>query len=132
MHRIKIEAEKARAIFEQHSIDISHTFFGGFPRGACGNASDFLAYWLKKQGVTGVEYVNGYRGEQSHGWLEHDGYIIDITADQFDEISERVYFSQNRNFHNSFTEQHRSEPSVSPILGDSLNRFLELMEAGIT
>jgi hypothetical protein len=58
-----------------------------FPTGCCGNASqDYLLPWLENAGFRNVVYVNGMHPKyQSHGWLEYNGYIIDITADQFKE-----------------------------------------------
>jgi len=44
---------------------------------------------------------------QTHVWVECDGYIIDITADQFDEISEKIIVTRNRNWYSTFKEQQR-------------------------
>jgi hypothetical protein len=54
-----------------------------FPKQCCDVASLLLAYHLRGQGFLKVERVFGRLGEESHVWLEVDGWIVDITADQF-------------------------------------------------
>lgn len=51
-------------------------------------------------------YVWGMLGEQSHAWLEYDGLIIDITADQFDEVSEPIIVTSDRSWHSQFKGQN--------------------------
>ena len=58
-----------------------------FPNGCCDDASLLLAAYLTDHGFAGALRVHGeYGGEKSelssHVWLELDGWIIDITADQ--------------------------------------------------
>jgi hypothetical protein len=59
-----------------------------FPRGVCGNASEILGRFLRERMGDKPTYVCGVRclddtPEASHGWLEINGLIVDITADQF-------------------------------------------------
>jgi hypothetical protein len=62
--------------------------FHGFPRGACGPASELVMRLMKEElGLDGV-YVCGVghsqlRPNQSHAWVVVGEYIIDITHDQF-------------------------------------------------
>ena len=64
-------------------------FFRQFPIGQCGNTSDMLAQYLIDNDFFTVYYVNrtyyypDSYDSQEHAWLEVDGKIIDITADQF-------------------------------------------------
>ncbi|EKY4113684.1 TPA: hypothetical protein ACGW3M_000976 [Pseudomonas aeruginosa] len=60
-----------------------HNDFSDFPSGCCGCSSIALGVHINDKLGLSVEYVNAMRGHQSHGWLEHDGILIDITADQF-------------------------------------------------
>ena len=123
--QITKEAKKARGVFDRYSTEISENYFGSFPKGACGNASSFLGYWL---GLENLEYVSGERdGGISHAWLEINGYIIDITGDQFDAEYLPVYVSKDRTFHDSFEDQRRYSTSGPPTLTEELNKFIRYM-----
>lgn len=61
-----------------------------FPRGACGHASELLAYYLQKRLAITPEYVSQTSWNRSiggwtgcHAWLEWKGLTIDISGDQF-------------------------------------------------
>jgi len=95
--------------------------FRYFPGASCGNASDILGTWLIENGFGGVVYVWGVRGdegEQSHGWLEVGGLVIDITSDQFEDGLEAVYVGPMTRFHESFKNQRRSVTEVAFELAD--------------
>lgn len=56
--------------------------FADFPDGSCGDASLVLAWYLRKHGITEpITYVCSNK-RRSHAWLEVEGWLIDITADQ--------------------------------------------------
>ena len=127
---IKKEVVKARRIFEQHHDYISKTYFGGFPTGSCGCSADILAEYFISKGAKNIEYVYGERDGGSHGWLELDGLIIDITADQFEDGIESIFISYNRDFHEQFSPLERNDkPGVNAVLRDPYNKFKALMEA---
>jgi hypothetical protein len=70
---------------------LSHSF----PRGACGDTSMLLGKFLLDYYKIDCDYVCGSCLEEgkehwTHAWLEYKGLKIDITADQFNEVSERV------------------------------------------
>ncbi len=75
-----------------------------FPRGSCGDASKLLGEYLHEQGQGVWDYVGGERDSNthSHAWLEKDGLIVDITADQFDDIDEPVVVTRDRIWHQQF------------------------------
>jgi hypothetical protein len=87
--------------------------FQRFPRGSCGAASEVLGHYLRAMCEVELIYVCGNRGSPStgswlsHAWLENDGLIIDVTADQFDESLPRVVVTRDRSWHNQFIEQQR-------------------------
>jgi len=82
-------------------------WFVNFPCGCCGDSSDLLSKFLFDKGFE-TNYVWGmYRG-QSHAWLEYHDYYIDITADQFNDIEERVLLTQDKVWHSKF--EGRSRP----------------------
>ncbi|MCJ2378991.1 hypothetical protein LNL84_19560 [Vibrio sp. ZSDZ34] len=120
---------KAREVFEQHHDHISKTFFGDFPNYSCGCSADLLAQYLISKGAKNLLYVYGENEIGSHGWLELDGLIIDITGDQFEDGVDSVYMSSNRDFHDQFSPLNKNnEPGVNGVLWDSYNKFKALME----
>lgn len=107
--KIRIEAERARRVMETNRESLG-SGFKDFPKYSCGNASEYLANWLVRIGTTGVVLMVGYNSKcECHAWLEHDGYIIDITADQFDGFQESVFVSRDRNFHQQFQVSSENE-----------------------
>lgn len=80
-----------------------------FPCGACGDASYLLARYFADQGCGEFEYVLGERRPDfhSHAWLEKDGLIIDITADQFEGMDTPVLVTSDHSWHHQFDEEDR-------------------------
>ncbi|ARF83194.1 hypothetical protein ACIG0C_30010 [Kitasatospora aureofaciens] len=79
-----------------------------FPHGACLDASLLLAEYLEDCGLGTWECVAGERPfrpalPQSHAWLEQDGLILDITADQFDDAPRQaVWVTRDPSWHQQF------------------------------
>jgi len=84
--------------------------FQSFPRGACGDAADILGRFLNERGEGPFEYVSGWRGKQSHAWLEGHGLIVDITADQFPDVSDPAIVTTDMSWHSQFIVEHRRTP----------------------
>ena len=98
------ELLRVRAYFEQMRDD---RLLAQFPNGCCKSASFILAHHLMTTGaLMSIEYVWGLRGspphQWPHGWLESEGLILDLTADQFPEIFEPVIVTRDPKFHDSF------------------------------
>ena len=81
--------------------------FHEFPSGSCGDASLLLGKYLEEMGLGQFNYVCGQLRRQSHAWLEKDGIIVDITADQFDGVTHEVIVTDNNDFHKQFEEDFR-------------------------
>ncbi|WP_141758710.1 hypothetical protein [Duganella sp. HH105] len=87
-----------------------------FPRGACGDTSLVLGQVLRDAGIGGFVYIcgNKYRTDgnpYSHGWLQNDQWVVDITADQFAEVEQKVIVSNNSEWHKHW-ELERPQPSA--------------------
>ena len=60
-----------------------------FPRGACGHAAELLGRYLRDTlGIEAQYVLRDFHDENGvwtggHAWIEWDGYIIDISGDQF-------------------------------------------------
>jgi hypothetical protein len=75
-----------------------------FPHGSCGDASILLGQYLFDRSFGLWEYAGGERelDLHSHAWLERDGLIIDITADQLDDVDEPIIVTRDRAWHGQF------------------------------
>lgn len=85
--------------------------FDQFPHGACGEAASLLGTYFIENGLVGFEYISGDRGSHesdaempwhSHAWIQRGSLIVDITADQFWEISESVIVTDSSPWHQMF------------------------------
>ena len=85
-----------------------------FPRGSCGDASVLLGEYLHQTGYGQWDYVAGEREPDlhSHAWLEQDGLIVDITADQFSDINEPVIVTGDRSWHQQFSYPEPRHPAL--------------------
>ncbi len=82
------------------------SWFSQFPKGCCGDTCELLSKYLFENGIE-AEFVNGVNDFQWHAWLEYKGYIIDITADQFPEISDKVVIRLDKKWYSRFKRQTR-------------------------
>jgi hypothetical protein len=79
--------------------------FKSFPSGACGDAVLLLGTYLIEQGLGEFQYMLGDYGIRkdnnwsSHAWLQSDNLVVDITADQFPEITEKVIVQDVSKWH---------------------------------
>lgn len=80
-----------------------------FPNGSCGDASRLLAQYLRDSGFGDWGITTSWRNNysSSHAWLERGGWIIDITADQFDDMTEPVIVTRESKWHATW----HSEPT---------------------
>jgi len=46
--------------------------------------------------------MQGMRNGPTHAWIERDGVIVDITADQFDDVEQAVIVTADRTWHDQF------------------------------
>lgn len=81
--------------------------FNNFPFGSCGDTCLILGSFLYKSGFGIFDYVCGQRNLNSHAWLEKNGIIVDITADQFEDCETAVYVGGINLFYQSFDEDFR-------------------------
>lgn len=115
-------ASLIRSIAEEVSVDIRKSSYADvFPNGWCQDTSRVLGKLLQHLGEDGFELVFGKReaaidtatgrcSEPTHVWLERDGVIVDIAADQFSgEISNPVLVTTDRSWHNTWPEQQENE-----------------------
>src|SRR6266849_8715050 len=73
-----------------------HARMSGFPHGACAEATTLLGIYLTKDHSVSplveviAQMVKDGIWLGSHHWLEYNEIVIDITADQFEMVSDPV------------------------------------------
>ncbi|MBU2911869.1 hypothetical protein [Vibrio splendidus] len=138
IHQIReILARFEKADF--HSMT-SFYFSSGFPSGCCGDATDLLGLYLLKYHGLESDYVCGQglgdNSNQTHAWLVCQDYIIDITADQFNNDGYElpsVIIDKQSPFHELFDETNSRPTSIEYLKGTGipsvLVKVLSVMQA---
>lgn len=126
MNAIFEASAEFRQVVEEHysSLGLAPR---SFPRGTCGDMSYMLGAYLHDQGLGVFEYIGGERGLaindtwNTHAWLCGDGVIVDITADQFEDVDEPVIVTRKSKWHEEFRTESGGQ-IFSEALKDSLVR----------
>lgn len=122
IHEIRLALES----LEKKDFHCLTSFYqsSGFPDGCCGDAANLVGLYLLQYHNVDSDYVCGCGlagdPDQTHAWLHCDGYIIDITADQFNNdmyTLPSTIISKDSAFHKNFDECNSYPFSV-----DSLNK----------
>jgi hypothetical protein len=97
------------AILKCDSLELPSSL-ADFPSCSCADASILLGTYLIDNGINPFSLIKGKRGKgsafETHYWLEKDNMIVDITADQFDDISDEIIITSiDSNWHNSFEKE---------------------------
>lgn len=109
-------ASKFRSAIEMVPESSRPVSFESFPNGSCGDSSLLLGAHFVDLEIAGFEYISGERGCQSegtwtsHSWLERNGCVIDITADQFSDAPSPVIVADPSPWHYQF-ERNGAKPS---------------------
>ena len=118
---LETEALRFRSALEKFlqrhpEINLSTNIFdptrGKFPLDCCKATAFMFGHYLSsKVGRAELSYAWGQRGQDTHGWLQHNGYIIDLTADQFEDEVPPVVVEKigESTFHTTF-KPHRVCP----------------------
>lgn len=128
--------------FEKSDFHYMTSFYhsSGFPKGCCGDATDLIGLYLLQVHGIESEYVCGEclinNLYQSHAWLLCQGYIIDITADQFNDIGYNlpgVLIQIQSDFHDSFDTKTTHPTSIEHLQNTNipsvLLKIVSLMQA---
>lgn len=102
MRNIKIIAGNFRSAIlkcDKHTLPAT---LQNFPKGSCGDASLLLGEYFFIQGLGRFTYKTGIWADRSHAWIERNGIIVDITADQFDTHPGPVIVTKDTSWHSKF------------------------------
>lgn len=77
--------------------------FEGFPRGVCGDSAQMLGQYLQDRGLGVWNYRSGIDSNgPTHAWVEKGGWIIDITAPQFEDVDDPVVVTDDNVWYKRF------------------------------
>ena len=97
---VRDAATRFRAALEQGDLRLRS--LADSPKGSCGDASELLGQYLSDSGLGAWSYREGALDPfLTHAWVERDGLIVDITADQFADMSEPVLLTTDRTWHDA-------------------------------
>ena len=139
MNDILTAATRYREALDTVAAKGVHQRLAGFPRGCCKAAAILLARHLAESGLgKSISLVLGTRQDSktrvaTHAWLRIDGLIVDITADQFNDVTERVIVSSCNPWHDQFVTHQSDYPSFWPnadrARGDYSSMYNHLLES---
>jgi hypothetical protein len=105
---LKIAATRFREALESIPSDERTITLQRFPIGACGDATLLLGTYLIETEEEPFDYMLGETNEDhedsrwsSHAWLQRGDLVVDISADQFPEIDERIVVTLDSPWHKS-------------------------------
>jgi len=129
IEKIHTAATNFRNAIEEISHSLGATF-ESFPRGSCGDATPMLGTYLIDQGLGEFQYMQGDYGSEaegnwsSHAWLQSGNLVIDITADQFPDVTDPVVVMENSKWHHGLAGEEQNigdyrvyDPSTVANLG---------------
>lgn len=126
---MKEEIRKFRKALDRIDWSDMPIQFREFPRGCCGDVSDMLAEHLYSLGFKKIDYVCGVSEGASHAWLEIDGSAIDITADQFEDVSENVLFQSPDILHSKYEIEKRRMAGYKQYHGPAIADIMRVHNA---
>ncbi|AWL05883.1 hypothetical protein DIR46_16580 [Massilia oculi] len=70
-----------------------------------------LGQVLDDEGIDGFMYVCGHKYSESgavssHAWLQNGDWVVDITADQFEDVDDAVIVSNCSTWHDEWKRDH--------------------------
>ncbi|WP_322978803.1 hypothetical protein [Pseudomonas sp. C11] len=108
-------ATKFRKAIESLPFDKKLDGLKEFPIGACGDTAFLLGAYLNDLGIEGFHYVCGTKGSHAnntwltHAWLQKGDLVIDITADQFTDITTAIVIAERSTWHATFRTDSPTE-----------------------
>lgn len=108
-------AAAARRILEVLRQSTNNVAFKNFPHGCCGDTSELLGRYFVELMGKNAQYVTAERhDDHSHAWLVVDGFIIDITADQFGQ--DPIIVAEESVWHDGWDQEPPRQPLCSQEL----------------
>lgn len=128
-YKFRQAIEKARAAGSFRPYDHRPERMNNFPHDCCDDTADLFTHYLfHKFGIDSIrvdgEYFDKIYGHCGHSWQETEGWIIDLTGDQFENDSSisvkagPVYVGKMDGFHRQFKIFRNEHSCGIECLGD--------------
>lgn len=110
-----LERVAARVRDAMESGAVEHPELAIFPLGAGFVASLLLGRHLQESGLGPVQFVEGWSvtGHRTHAWVERKSLLVDVTADQFSEVGDRVLVTRDATWHSQKFPNREIRPMPS-------------------
>ncbi|MCU7974890.1 hypothetical protein L5M43_06300 [Shewanella sp. SW36] len=104
-----------RAALDMYSNSIELPHFYNFPRNCCEGTSIYFAFLaMQLFPSANVEVVHAWNlDDEHHYWVDIDGLVFDLTADQFDECNAPIIGDAQSPLSQMFPIYERSFASVA-------------------
>jgi hypothetical protein len=116
-----------------------------FPVECCHHACSLLLLYFGQIGIKGYQTYRGNHpvdGDGQHLWLQKGDVVVDISADQFPGIGERVIVTHDSEWHNALNGKAEAPPTnpdyetdlwewYREIFGDIEARLAEMPSSAI-
>jgi len=117
-------AKSVRKIFENNKDTIDLPFLYSFPINSCEAVSIYFAFlMMEKFPNASVEVIHAWNSDDEHHyWVEAEGLVYDITADQFPEVPGAYYGVPTSPLLSMFSRTERKTASVAMVDYDGIER----------
>ncbi|QDV56271.1 hypothetical protein Mal33_22530 [Rosistilla oblonga] len=124
--RLKILATSLHEAMSRYDFSDSGLNLQHFPSECCHQACKLLTMFLFDHGFTEIEKCVGSRPDDptgEHLWIIVEGFIVDITAYQFDDTLERAIVASDSSWHTQFHGRKKQFGKEQEPLGQFVSRM---------
>lgn len=123
--KIKELATELRSAIKTCEDRFKPFWFKDFPSGTCLDSCLLLIRWFAENKLNSFTIVKGSRNGSSHAWLEKEGIIIDITANQFEDNYSEVMVTRDKSWHLQFEEERRTIETIEDYDDPNSSRLIK-------
>ncbi len=133
--KVKTISVKFRGAIELCSQELGIAF-SRFPNGSCGDTKNLLGTFLIENNLGEFNYIIGTNVNHTpgtHAWLQQGDLVVDITADQFINVRDKVIVSSSSGWHRSIEAKimhvadYRVEESTFANYDEIYKKILEFI-----
>jgi hypothetical protein len=126
---LRLDFQRIRQFLDENAQASQLPWFHSFPKNSCESSSAYLARALEKRHPKlEVSVAKGTGSEGHHFWVEFNGYVMDLTADQFEGCESPLFdFAPNPLQGQYWEVEHMSAEIAWANLGTGCVEFMLLL-----